>query len=313
MGEDVPDGGCMGRSRPMDFKMRENDDRCKEESNPLRSLEIIRLNTQITEENLYYKMDNKFRGHAFIFNHYRYKDKSLETRSGSNKDVERLINNCDSLGFKWKIYTDFTYSNIKKKIYKASKKDYMDCDCVMVFIMTHGEKDLVYAYDRLYNPNKLWSKFASIGKPVLFFINACRGNKFDDGNIIRNFVPHQTGVENFSRTDTKVIYRPKESPTEPYLHFPEPQDHLLVMWSSAPGHSSWRNNNGSWFIQTLCNKLEPLKYKESLLTILTFVNQEIALDYRSKTDEPEKCDKKQVGCIYSQLSKLFKFTKKKTI
>jgi len=55
-----------------------------------------------------------------------------------------------------------------------------------VAVLTHGRHGIIFARDGPYVPDyKLWGKFTGekcptlVGKPKLFFIQACRGNRLD--------------------------------------------------------------------------------------------------------------------------------------
>lgn len=54
--------------------------------------------------------------------------------------------------------------------------DHSDSDCLIIVVMTHGDRGMIYARDHAYRPDFLWSRFAGskcttlAGKPKLFFI-----------------------------------------------------------------------------------------------------------------------------------------------
>lgn len=54
--------------------------------------------------------------------------------------------------------------------------DHSDADCLVIVVLTHGDKGLIYARDRYYSPDLLWKSFSGkncpslSGKPKLFFI-----------------------------------------------------------------------------------------------------------------------------------------------
>jgi len=107
--------------------------------------------------------------------------------------------------------------------------------------MSHGEEGSIYGVDKsidldqIINPFKLNKTLA--GKPKLFFIQACRGNKFMEGVDSNPF-------------ETQYVNK-----------LPMEADFLFA-YSTVSGYFSWRNStNGSWFIQSLCNYI--LNYFES--------------------------------------------------
>ena len=90
-----------------------------------------------------------------------------------------------------------------------------------------------------------------LGKPKLFFIQACRG----DG-----------GIEYDGTNDgyKKSLCPPKSSD-------------ILVAYSTMEGKPSFRHTgNGSWFIQTLIEHFNTYAHSAHLMDMMTVVNKEIA-------------------------------------
>lgn len=69
----------------------------------------------------------------------------------------------------------------------VSKADHSDHDCLVISILSHGELGYIYAKDTHYKLESIWSYFTAIscptlaGKPKLFFIQACQGDRLDAG------------------------------------------------------------------------------------------------------------------------------------
>lgn len=80
------------------------------------------------------------------------------------------------------------------------------------------------------------------------------------------------------------------------------------------GFYSWRNpDSGSWFIQALCEELDLHGRSRDLLTLMTFVNRRVAIEYQSYVPENEKFHaKKQIPSIVSMLTRLVYFPDKHT-
>lgn len=62
-------------------------------------------------------------------------------------------------------------------------------------VLSHGETGIIYAKDAPYKPeDKLWGRFTGdkcvtlAGKPKLFFIQACQGDRLDSGIQLRTQV-----------------------------------------------------------------------------------------------------------------------------
>ena len=111
-----------------------------------------------------------------------------------------------------------------------------------------------------------------LGKPKLFFIQACRAGVEDD----------KAGIDH-----EKTLCPPKSSD-------------ILVAYSTIYGKSSYRDiDNGSWFIQTLLKQISMHAYNEHLMDIMIMVNKKIA------TSGLE--DKKQMPQQVSTLTKFVYF------
>lgn len=193
----------------------------------------------------------------------------------------------------------------------VSKRDHSDNNCLVVCIMSHGEKDgKIHATDGSFMVQELWENFVAekcptlIGKPKLFFIQACRGTIADPG-VLYHPTPKPRGRGlSFDSVDAKLLNNPDR------FVIPSLAD-LLVMYSCAEGYYSFRNpENGSWFIQALCDELRENSHEE-LMTILTGVNRRVAFAKQSNVPHDEKFDAmKQMPNILSMLTKSMYFLKR---
>lgn len=174
--------------------------------------------------------------------------------------------------------------------------DHSNHDCLIVAVLSHGELGLLYAHDTPYKADTIWSYFTAdkcptlAGKPKLFFIQACQGDRLDGGTTLKD------------RTET-------DGPGTTSFRIPTHAD-FLIAYSTIPGFYSWRNTTrGSWFMQALCLELRENGTRYDILTLLTFVSQRVALDFESNTpDNATMHQQKQIPCITSMLTRLVKFT-----
>ncbi|XP_053685893.1 caspase-14-like [Sabethes cyaneus] len=121
--------------------------------------------------------------HVLIFNHKKFKNE-LNERKGSEKDLELLkifFNNYQVNELE--IYSDFSVEQVKTKMAEIEKKDFKECSCLIVIIMSHGGLgDTIMASDeQSYNletdiVDRVLDNSTLKDKPKLFFIQACRGN-----------------------------------------------------------------------------------------------------------------------------------------
>ncbi|XP_053678481.1 caspase-like [Anopheles nili] len=135
--------------------------------------------------NLEYDTKHAKRGIAVIFNQVNFKN--LEKRNGSDKDCDSIHKTLIHLGFDVRVHKDSKQSEIKNELTTIANEDHSNNDCFMLVIMTHGEENTLHASDKIFEQNLLWENFIGancptlIGKPKLFFIQACRGRSFDGG------------------------------------------------------------------------------------------------------------------------------------
>lgn len=273
-------------------------------------------------------MNHGKRGLAIIFNHEFFNVSHLKQRCGTNIDCENLAETLKGLGFEVNDFHNSTHKDISKYLEKGkfcfhiflkvvvrtkkffflyhnlyifycffsvSEMDHSNHDCLVVAVLSHGELGLLYAHDTPYKADSIWSYFTSdrcpslAGKPKLFFIQACQGDRLDGGITLKE------------RTETDG------QPTVTF-RIPTHAD-FLIAYSTVPGFYSWRNTTrGSWFMQALCMELKENGTRYDLLTILTFVCQRVAIDFESNTpDNITMHQQKQIPCITTMLTRLVKF------
>nr|AEF30498.1 caspase-1 [Euphydryas aurinia] len=246
----------------------------------------------------FYNMNHKYRGMAIIFNHEHFDIHSLKSRTGTNVDSDNLSKVLKGLGFRVTVLHNLKSGDVIKYLQQTAEMDHTDNDCLLIAVLTHGEMGMLYAKDTHYKSDNLWYYFTAdkcptlAGKPKIFFIQACQGDKLDGGITLSN------------RTET-------DGSSSATYRIPIHADFLIV-FSTVPGYFSWRNTTrGSWFMQALCEELRYSGTDRDILTLLTFVAQKVALDFESNTpDMLPMHQQKQVPCITSMLTRLLVFGKK---
>lgn len=189
----------------------------------------------------------------------------------------------------------------------VSEEDHSNNDCLWVTVMSHGNNDgKISSADFDYHVQDLWENFLGenceslIGKPKLFFIQACRGSMVDPGVALKpkQFKMQMVNDDVDSSSKEQVFVIPKLAD-------------LLVMYSTAEGHYAFRNPaDGSWFIQALCDELKA-NPQDDLLCILTGVNRRVAFGKQSHVPDNAIWDNaKQMPNIVSMLTKTMYFTPK---
>nr|XP_005293940.1 caspase-7 isoform X3 [Chrysemys picta bellii]XP_042711209.1 caspase-7 isoform X3 [Chrysemys picta bellii] len=241
-----------------------------------------------------YNMDYKKVGKCIIINNKNFEDQTgMGKRSGTDKDAGALFKCFRSLGFEVDIYNDQCRDDMKKLLKQAADENHDDAACFACIFLSHGEEGYIYGTDGMLEIKDLTTFFRGdkcktlIGKPKLFFIQACRGSTFDDG------IQTDSGLAD----DTEV------TDANPRYKIPVEADFLFA-YSTVPGYFSWRNpGRGSWFVQSLCSILNDHGKQLEIMQILTRVNYMVATNYESQSDDPRYSEKKQIPCVVSMLTK----------
>ncbi|XP_043089640.1 caspase-6-like isoform X2 [Puntigrus tetrazona] len=252
-----------------------------------------------------YKMDHKKRGMALIFNHERfYWQLMLPSRSGTNADRENLVRRFRDLGFDVKACDDYKREEVLSTIGEAAAANHVDADCFVCVFLSHGENGHIYAYDGqieiqeitdLFKGNKCHSL---VGKPKIFILQACRGDKHDDAVTPMDVVDSQTVNE--------VVVDAGALST-----LPAGAD-FLMCYSVAEGYYSHRETvNGSWYIQDLCEILRRYGSTLEFTDVLTLVNRKVSIRSVANCKDRSAIGKKQVPCFASMLTKKLFFRPKK--
>ncbi|XP_029367968.1 caspase-3b isoform X2 [Echeneis naucrates] len=233
-------------------------------------------------------MDYPSIGTCVIINNKNFaKHTNMFTRNGTDVDASSALKTFSHLGYKTKVFTDQTVEQMLQLLLNVSKEDHSSRASFVCVLLSHGEEGQIYGTNGSVKIEKLTQPFKGnnckslVGKPKLFFIQACRGTALDDGANLET-----------DSVDEQISER-----------IPVEAD-FLYAYSTAPGYYSWRNTyNGSWFIQALCEMLERYSGKLELMQIMTRVNNKVALYFESSSNLPGFTGKKQIPCIVSMLTK----------
>jgi caspase-like apoptosis-related cysteine protease len=254
----------------------------------------------------HYNMSHALRGKCLIINNHKFEPHlKLNERHGTRLDGRSLYNCFQRLGFELELLPDAKASEIKDSIKSLSEQDFTHCDCLVICVMTHGELGSLYAMDQKYFVGELFYPFTAekcptlAGKPKIFFLQACHGDKTDPG------------VKVMSARD--VPDNGKKPEPVGFYWDPTLEDFLIVS-STVPGFYSWRNcDYGSWFVQSLTKVLEEYGQTLDLLSCLTIVNREVAYKFESCRPGDNKFhEKKQSPSITSMLTRKVTFIPKIT-
>lgn len=255
----------------------------------------IALPTEI--DALDYNMCHKYRGFCLVLNHETFENKGrtryLTKRNGSDVDADSLLKVFAKLGFTVCIRKDCTIAQVREVLNTVASIDHSELDCFVCIVLTHGEHGHLYSKDDRYVIDLLFNNFLGnkcptlVGKPKLFFIQACQGERLDNGVLVS--------------MDTVDDLEYFKIPT--YADF-------MIAYSTLPGFYSFRNTEkGSWFIRALVDVLNQYHESFDLLTMMTIVCHRVAYYFSSNAADPQQSGKKQVPCITSMLTRRVYFSR----
>ncbi|CAH1178888.1 unnamed protein product [Phaedon cochleariae] len=293
------DGNCIGRSGN---NRNYNDSPDSPDFSPDTNSPLPRGTALMSSSRdaMYYNMNRKIRGLAFIFNHQKYEDPvENPERKGTDVDARKLESCFRKLDFDVHLFNDLRLEEIEFQVDFAVQTDHNKYDCFVMVVLSHGDVDKLSAKDQNYNPKEvLFDRFTSdkclslAGKPKLFFIQACQGGGLDYGIRL---------------VDRKISRTEHDGLRSPY-RIPVLAD-FLIMYATCEGQYAFRNTHtGSFFITVLCEELGRLSHTENLLTILTVVIRRVAVEFVSNNEiYKDYHDRKQVPYFHSALTRLVRF------
>ncbi|XP_076871096.1 caspase-8-like isoform X2 [Brachyhypopomus gauderio] len=206
-------------------------------------------------------MSSEPRGLCVIINNEHFAN-PRNNRPGSRKDAVALEEVFGILDFKVEMHNDLSAQRMKELMLEYSKQQHHG-HCWVCCVLSHGISEGVLGCDGYLCPTEdIFSPFngencpSLLGKPKVFFIQACRGPKTQKKCLLEN---------DDLTSDTESYSIPKDS------------DFLFAM-STVDGYKAFRSpEEGSWFIQSLCRHLkEGSKWGDDILTVLTRVNDEVS-------------------------------------
>ncbi|XP_047210049.1 caspase-3-like [Girardinichthys multiradiatus] len=239
-----------------------------------------------------YRMDYPCIGTCLIINNKNFhRSTGMTTRTGTDVDAAGVAKTFSKLGYKVRLFNDQTMAEMKRQLMAVAAEDHSQNASFVCALLSHGDDGGIYGTDGLEKIENLTQCIKGnncrslVGKPKLFFIQACRGTELDDG------------VE----TDAVGAQTSERIPVEA---------DCMYAYSAAPGYYSWRNTtNGSWFIQSLCETLNKFSGQLELMQLMTRVNHKVAFNFESASNLPGFDAKKQIPCVLSMLTKEFYFPK----
>ena len=149
---------------------------------PIRSDEIDQMPA--------YPMSRVPRGFALIISNQNFEEspENLRERRGTECDSVNLEGLWRNLHFIVETKKNLKAHEIYDVVREFSMKDHSSFDCFVCCLLSHGKNGGIFGSDsKLVALNQITSQLTGVscpthvGKPKLFFIQACRGRDFDPG------------------------------------------------------------------------------------------------------------------------------------
>lgn len=246
------------------------------------------------------------RGICLIVNNDKFdRCVNMPDRVGSQADISNVYKAFHFIDFHCLLVQNVTVRQLRRLMHDIANKNHSEFDCFACVLLSHGEEGQIFATDGLVRIDDLLAPFKGdvcgslAGKPKLFFIQACRGNRLDSGTTV-------TTVDTDDQTDSS------DTRVEKTQRIPAEADFLLAC-SVVSGYYSWRNSrSGSWFIQAITSVFLEHGRTMDLMRMLTRVSRKVAYEFESNASNPAMSKKKQIPSIVSMLTKELYFPPKKT-
>ncbi|CAB1317297.1 unnamed protein product, partial [Coregonus sp. 'balchen'] len=210
-----------------------------------------------------YSMTHKPRGTCLIINNHHFiRFSDLTDRTGTEQDESRhprslvdimslisfkaLNTVFSNLGFRVEVGSDMTKKTMLEAVQELGMRSHLQADALVVCVLSHGEKGCVFGTDGEEVPiRSLTQPFTSeqcpslVGKPKLFFIQACQGKGFQRGSPLPPPSRRQ-GQYEADATESVPCYA----------------DFLIGMATVEECKSFRNTKDGSIYIQELCKQLD---------------------------------------------------------
>ena len=225
------------------------------------------------------------RGIALIINNKLFVDNPEHGRQpprhGSEEDVHQLKELFGALEFEVHISENRTKREMLNEVdFFAYEKDHSDYDCFVLWLMSHGRSGEVFGSDGVPLPIQTIKDMLSNascatlrGKPKLLFVQACRGDKEDEGvNVVTNACGSPSVQMPFPCPDSPID--PTKSPSSERI---AGQTDFLTAYSTVEGYVSYRYPGiGSNFVRAVVNVFREYVAHDHLVNLLTKVIKRVS-------------------------------------
>ncbi|XP_071414486.1 caspase-2 [Pithys albifrons albifrons] len=225
---------------------------------------------------LAYKLVSEPRGLALILSNVSFgSGKDLEYRTGGDVDCAALQMLFRHLGYSVTVLSDRTAQEMQNALERFSKlPDHQYVDSCIVALLSHGVEGGIYGTDgKLLQLQEAFRLFDNANcpnlqnKPKMFFIQACRGDKLDQG------VDQRDGKERSDSPGCEESDANKEESLQ--LRLPTRSD-MICGYACLKDTAAMRNTKrGSWYIEALTSVFAEDSWNTHVADMLVKVNRQI--------------------------------------
>ena len=204
-------------------------------------------------------------GICLILNNFQFHSGAV--RLGATVDQDNLKQTFKRMRYLVDIRENLSSDDMSHTLEEYSRSTHSDYDSFVCCIMSHGGKGSVLgADDQEVAVTNLIEKMQKcptlVGKPKMFFIQACRGSNRSNGMAL----PPQTD----SLEDSATVAEESD---------------VFIAYATPEGKVAYRDSQeGSWFIRELCSVFNDFAHESNLSTMMEKVNDNI-----SKVKSQKQC------------------------
>lgn len=260
---------------------------------------------------------------------------TLPARLGTEKDVNDLQSLFEQLHFEVVRHREKKAQDIEELLKSEARHSHHKvADCFVLIVCSHGTAKGIYGIDgKIITYEEIFAIFNAqncsslAGKPKLIFLQACHGEKTDEGGIRdqneadagpiageENDITTsgvQESLEQLQLNDgqgdrlTEADRGLDDTDAQRIINIPSNTD-FIVARATHPGYVSFRNTvYGSWFIQAVVWVFQRHAYNKDLNYLLTLVNRLVSKGRTRNRDGT--LDLMQSSRFDSSLQKIFYF------
>ncbi|CAH1271382.1 CASP10 [Branchiostoma lanceolatum] len=238
----------------------------------IQQINYFKISKEDLQNTLYsssYQMRCRFQpetnGRALIINNTRFTTSEMSERTTAEGDPQKLAEAflSQQVNIDVKTHQNLDLSTMLYVLQDEANRDHSDEDFFACCIMSHGTQGKVFAADgfsaelldilSLFNGNRCPSL---MGKPKLFFIQACQGDK------------DQTVEIAGAHSDAN------DSPS-PILAYLSTEADFFLALATVPGYVAYRREGGADFVNVLANVLKEDGKSQDLMSMMATVSREL--------------------------------------